>query len=72
MYMLSAGIHIFSRGFLLSRMTLEDANECAHMNLCDDVHNVSFFFRFLDFPNGFICRSPVYIGAECLTSLIMT
>lgn len=41
LYMLSAGIHLFSRGFLLSRMTLENVNDCVHMNLCDDIDNVS-------------------------------
>lgn len=40
-YMLSAGIHLFSRGFLLSRDTLTDVSQCRSLAFCTDPQNAS-------------------------------
>lgn len=60
--MLSAGIHLFSRGFLLSRMTLENVNDCVHMNLCDDIDNVSRS----PFERMFQSQNIFFLQATCL------
>lgn len=45
-YVLTTGIHIFSRGFLLSRQTVLDVTDWPEMQLCKDTKNVSISVYF--------------------------
>lgn len=42
-YVLSTGIHLFSRGFLLSRQTVLDVTDWPAMRFCEDANDVTIY-----------------------------
>lgn len=45
-YLIASGIHLFSKGFLLSRRVQTEQNECIRLKICNQMENEVGVFAF--------------------------